>query len=184
MPLFKVKGTQGCDFSYCPQAHSAASKISGSGNGAEFPPSHQHTFPLCVQSHNTLTGFATTIIFLAMGFPHQETGTRTRLQSSPVPWAQPQNPTWFRFPISPLPKDYKKCVFKLKIWLTSLPETQTSKPSQTIPVLIMAHFFTEGNEGCKQAHVWGCGRSQTSILRAGNANPAHNHAGIYFLVCF
>lgn len=74
--------------------------------------------------------------------------------------------------------------FKPQIWLTPLPETQTSKSNQTIPVLIMAHFYIEGNEGCKQAHIWGCGWSQTSILRAGNANTAHNHAGIYFLVRF
>lgn len=40
-------------------------------------PHIHHTFPLCVQSHDTLTGFATTIIFLAMGFPHKGTGTRT-----------------------------------------------------------------------------------------------------------
>lgn len=149
MPFFKVKGTQGCDLSYCPLAHSAASKISGSGNGAEFPPCHHHTFPLHAQSHDTVTGFATTISFLAVGFSHKGTGTRTskgksfwtRLQSSPIPWAQPQYPTWFRFPISPLPKDYEKCVFKPKIWLAPLPETQTSKPNQTISVLIMAHFF-------------------------------------------
>lgn len=106
----------------------------------------------------------------------------TQLQSAPVPWAQPQYPTWFRFPISLLPKDYMKCVFTPKIWLAPLPETQTSKPNQTI--LIMSHFFIEGNEGCKQPHIWSCGRSQTPILRAGSTNIAHNHAGIYFIVCF
>lgn len=76
-PFLKSKGNRVVTWVIVPGHTRQLPKTSGSGNGAKFPPWHHHTFPLRAQNHDTVTGFATTIFFFTMGFPHKGTGTRT-----------------------------------------------------------------------------------------------------------